>query len=466
MLKYPKWYYYASEDFYRFKCRLNELNMRKIHFYILALIPPFFILYLVNRYTINVPVWDQWEFVPLLKKALVHELTLSDIWAQDSEHRIFFPRLIMLPTALLTNWNILYEISINIALAGATFFYIVSLLRRSFDGTIYKWLLLLSSLLIFSTVQWENWMWGWQIAIFLSVLGCVVAVWAVSRWPEQWRGVIIAMAFSIISSFSFNSGLLTWIVVAVMLMMQKEGKVKHLISWIAASIIAVFLYYYGYDKSAIQSPLLLPVEHPYEYMRFVLLYLGSPLGWGRENISIFIGLVLLVTTCVGTIHIRKRYKEEYDRLLPWLALGLYAFLCAIVTGIGRLGFGAHQALASRYTTFSTLFVLCSIVVTASWIKCSLKNYQCLPNKTIAFISSLSILFVLAYAVSFSHGIREFKNRNKSLQANVQCLLSIQTASDECLKKVYPIAIVARDRAKMLQEMHMSLYANQNTSFYR
>ena len=309
-------------------------------------------------------------------------------------------------------------------------------------------------------------MWGWQIAIFLSVLGCVVAVWAVSRWPAQWRGVIIAMVFSIISSFSFNSGLLTWIIVAVMLMMQKERNVKYLISWLAASLIAVSLYYYGYDKSGIQSPLLLPIKHPYDYIRFILLYLGSPLGWGRENISILIGLVLLVTTCVGTIYIRKRYKEEYGRLLPWLTLGLYAFLCAIVTGIGRLGFGVHQALASRYTTFSTLFVLCSIVVTASWIKCSLKNYQCLPKKTIAFVSSLSILFILAYTLSFSHGIREFKNRNKSLQANVQCLLSIQTASDECLKKVYPIATVARDRAKMLQEMNMSLYASQNTSSHR
>ena len=53
MQKYLKWYYYAYEDFYRFKCRLDELNMRKVHLYILALIPPFYILYLVSRYAIT-----------------------------------------------------------------------------------------------------------------------------------------------------------------------------------------------------------------------------------------------------------------------------------------------------------------------------------------------------------------------------------------------------------------------------
>ena len=126
------------------------------------------------------------------------------------------------------------------------------------------------------------------------------------------------MVFSIISSFSFNSGLLTWIVVAVMLMMQKERKVKYLISWLAASIIAVILYYYGYDKSGIQSPLLLPVKHPYDYMRFILAYLGSPLGWGKKDNSILIGLVLLVTDMCWNNYIRKRYKEEYYRLLPKL----------------------------------------------------------------------------------------------------------------------------------------------------
>jgi len=69
---------------------------------VLALVPLAFLLCVVARYAVPVPYWDQWEFVPLLEKTYHGQLTFHDLWAQHNEHRILFPRIIMLALAHLT----------------------------------------------------------------------------------------------------------------------------------------------------------------------------------------------------------------------------------------------------------------------------------------------------------------------------------------------------------------------------
>ena len=81
-------------------------------------------------------------------------------------------------------------------------------------------------------------------------------------------------------------------------------------------------------------------------------------------------------------------------MLPWLALVLYAILSAAATGVGRLGFGVNQALSSRYTTFSTLFIISGLLIAIFWVKNHLRNSKQLPTKLIVLISSISTLFLV------------------------------------------------------------------------
>ena len=45
-----------------------------------ASIPPLLIALTVVRYGVNVPFWDQWEFVKLLDKAAAGQLEFRDFW--------------------------------------------------------------------------------------------------------------------------------------------------------------------------------------------------------------------------------------------------------------------------------------------------------------------------------------------------------------------------------------------------
>lgn len=257
---------------------MSLISGRKVIFLVLFLASPFYILYLIYHYGINVPFWDQWELVPLLKKVHTYGLTFSDIWAQHNEHRVFFPRLIMLSLAYLTNWNIMFELYTNLILAALILLILCILLRQTFDkqNSIPAWLFIIFSFLIFSPTQWGNWTWGWQLHIFLSVLASVVAVWAVSKWSGKLRGFIVAMVSAVIASYSFNSGLLTWVIVIMLLMIQKEWHRKHIILWMSAFIVTTALYSYEYWH----PPLLSFMNRPYKYIWYVLACLGSPLGYG------------------------------------------------------------------------------------------------------------------------------------------------------------------------------------------
>ena len=49
------------------------------------------------------------------------ELSFSDLWRTENVHRIFFPKLVMLPLARATSWNHAYEVGVIVVLAGATY---------------------------------------------------------------------------------------------------------------------------------------------------------------------------------------------------------------------------------------------------------------------------------------------------------------------------------------------------------
>jgi hypothetical protein len=440
--------------------RIDKTKWSKAAVIMLSLLPPLYIAYLVTRYGVNVPFMDQWELVPVLETAHKGILTISDLFAQHNEHRIFSPRLIMLSLAHFTKWNILFELYLNLALAAGTLFFILSMLKQTFGKDRYQWLLPLFSFLIFSLAQWENWTWGWQIQIYLNVLSFVAAVWAINRWPSQWKGLLAAALSSFVSSFSFSNGLLSWVVIAIIFLMRKGANIRHLMVWLTFFTTTVFFYFYGYISPGHHPSVLIPLKHPYNYIRYILAYVGASLGYGKRDISTGIGLILLAASSAATIIIRHSVKEKYMILLPWLALALYAILSATTTGVGRLGFGVGQALASRYTTISVLFIIASVVIMTVCKECFVANYRSLPVAVVMIISAFFVLFTLTFVLSFTHGKKDLINRSMELNEAALCLRDVDKAPDKCLKIVYPHPEIVRERAKALRDMKLSLYSNR------
>lgn len=148
----------------------TSLNLtKKVIVNIAIILPIIFTFYFVYNYGHIIPYWDEWELVPLIEKMYNHTLTLADLWSQHNEHRIIFPKIVMLTLACLSHWNILLELCTNIVLAIFILLLLLSVLKNTLK-TSSSWLKIFTSLMVFSMVQYENWSWGWQIQIFMSVL--------------------------------------------------------------------------------------------------------------------------------------------------------------------------------------------------------------------------------------------------------------------------------------------------------
>lgn len=345
---------------------------------VVGVIMPLIIILFIVTLSKNVPYYDQWYFIPLLNSFYKGDVTFAALWEQHYEHRLLFPRLFMLALAALTHWNIRAEIAFRVVMATVTFV----LLCRAVDYTVIRTnlsskenhkrpyvLYSLLSVLIFSTLQGDNWLWGWQIQIFMSVLATIVGFYALVFTNRfRWLSFLIAIVCGIIASFSFANGLSYWIVAAGALWVgyyKNQWSVGYLFVWVITSVIAVTSYLYDFKSIGHHPPLSYSLLHPLAFISYVAVFLGSPLC----QIPRFIPISFLLG--VGGLlffgYLARKLHEIGGltdwTLMFWHCLLAYSLLSDVLIALGRSGFGVDQALSSRYVTISNFFWTWLVVVT-------------------------------------------------------------------------------------------------------
>ena len=415
---------------------------------IIIILPIIFIFCYIYKYGITIPYWDQWEHVTLLEKFHNHTLNFSDLWSQHNEHRIFFPKILMLILSALSGWNIFVELCTNIILAGLNLCFLFLILNDTSDSKNNAVLKIVVSLLLFSMIQYENWSWGWQIQIFMFVLGGVIAIWSVNKWQGKLIGLIVSILATVMSTYSFGSGLVIWPTVFFILIIQKKWKFKHIIIWIISCLVTVVPYYHKHTGSSFDIPMTYFLSHPIIFMKYVLSYLGAPLAQSISSAN-WTAVILIVVAILAMLDIRKLKKERFNQFVPWFALIIFVILSACVTGMGRMHLGLGQAMASRYTTISTLFVISVFVLLYNSIQLNLEKKKKIALKDILFIVIVSTAFCVIYVKSYRHGINEMKARDVQINGAAFCLEDPDSALDEDLKRLYPHPDIVRERIKTL-----------------
>jgi hypothetical protein len=424
--------------------------VKKLLIAIALTLPALFTFHYVWQFGLRIPYYDQWEFVPLLEKMHNHTLTLADVWRQHNEHRILFPKILMLVLARLSNWNIFLELCANMVIAAFILLLLLSLLRSTSEETPF-WLKMFISLMVFSMFQSENWSWGWQIQIFLSVLGSVIAIWAADKWQGKAIGLTVVISGAVLSSYSFNTGLVTWPAVLVVMLLQKKWKRKHIMILLLACVVTVLLYYYNYTKCPSHSFLFFFIEHPFLYARYVLTYLGASLCWTYLFAPIT-ALIMLALISLAIINIWRFDKQKLRYLAPWLAFASYACLAACITGVGRTANGWQQAFVSRYTTFSLYLPLSTAVLLWYSIKLNLTMNKKKLLKNLFFIVAIASMFIVLYVSSCLTGLKDMKIQSRRISGAAFCLTYPELASEQALKRLYPDPSVIRPRIKTLSDL--------------
>jgi len=399
----------------------------------------------------DIPYLDQWEFVPFLQKFYDDTLHLDDFWAQHNEHRILFPRMIMLGLAACTHWNVYYELAVNFLLGTGIFLLLIKPLSRT--GGNAQWNVFLASLMLFSLGQWQNWFLGWQLQVFLSLFTVILSLLTLSRKKLNAAWFCLAILASSVAMFSFANGMLVW-PLGLILLWRTENRIKWTSLWSATAILLACVYFRGYQAPSYHPSISTSLHMPGNLIAYVFIYLGQPivgfLGFGAVAAG---AAGLMVWGILGYLTVRE--KEADDLLefsvppLFFVTLGLYAIASAVITAFARAGFGAEQALSSRYVTIANLFWI-SILALAG-----LRIQQNIPAKRKILMMACSIVIALLVTGSSLYGAYRWTEHYHAHGMAREALL--RGESSEVLHFLYPDIPKLLERREILVQHHLSIF---------
>ncbi|MBI3891425.1 MAG: hypothetical protein HY303_07830 [Candidatus Wallbacteria bacterium] len=414
-----------------------------------AAVPPLVLAVLIACHAVNVPWWDQWDFVGVLARARDGTLGLTDLWKLHNEHRVLLPRLLMLGSALLTSWDVRFELAVSYAMAWAVFLLLLRLAAG--DGApdspgSSPLVTVAISAAVFSPSQFENWLWGWQLALFLSNLCLAGAVWClVSGPPDCRRRYWAALVAALAGTCTMASGLFIW-PAGALLLAWRTGRSRRLLGWLGTGACALLAYAWGPDASAHAPHWRMALYYPAEYVRYVLAFLGG-FFLVTPPLAVFLGIVECAALAGGLAYVALREPRLMPQCRAWCAVALYVLAIAAGSGLGRLSSGYEQATAGRYPTFSMLFLVSAIAVAAVAF-----SIQSAPRRRWPRVGAL---LVLAAGLACAHvrGAGEMAALGGRLERVRLCVHDLEKADLFCLTEAHPDVTVVVSGVRYLRSIH-------------
>lgn len=317
-------------------------------------VPVIWGIYFVISYGVNVIHSDEFEIVKLLIQIKKGAFSFGELFALHNEHRFFFPRVIILIVALLTDYNTKVIMFVNVAVVTLTYF--IYLRYLLYIDCKHEKELLIRGIMIgfvcFNVVQWQNFLWGFQIAWFLIVLCTAYSFWCFERYlkTNQCKLLVLSLLSAGVSSFCSMQGLFVWIVLLISLVICKINHStipKHLWVYMLGSIVVcVCLYFHdfttsGNDKYYFHGQIGVAAQT-------FLQMLGYPISL-EKDISIIAGGILFIISIIimfYNIFDRERFVEN---LFPCM-LVIYGYITVAATVVGRVGMTTESGIQSRYAT--------------------------------------------------------------------------------------------------------------------
>ena len=454
-------------------------NLKHYLIIILPFLPAIAIAIFIIKYGVNFPFSDQWDTPGrVLIEASRGELSFQSLIDQHNESRKFFPKLLFLGLAQLTHWNTKVEMVVSWLfglLIFANLYNLVNLTLKELSGWRKSLVLLSICLLVFSPVQFGNWLWGIQLITFvpvLCILSCISLCYSKLR---IWQKFYLCGLLCSVSTFSYANGMLAWVIVYPILAISNTWRLKSLFKhywllfgWSVLMFANLGLYFYNYYKPRHHPSFLYALGHPLQALQYFLAFVGTPLGWGLGlNFSIFIGLFLisLFAYCNWQLyHLILSKRIDLEKTLGWQLLGIYSLLSGLITTSGRVGFGVWQATSDRYTTFS-IYLAVSLVGLSSIL---LLHRHLYVNTTSASMQTqvksqkyqqvfgLILLAVILTSYTDTYGDAvDWMALTKLERLNGKgCLLFINEIPDEhCLQeKVHPRADILRIKSNNFDQI--------------
>jgi hypothetical protein len=414
---------------------------------VLALfIPSYFIIVLINRYAINVPYWDIWDW-SVRRFAFDVGYNLRDLWGLTNEHRMVFPQIIDLMIANATSLDIIPRIYAKVPFAVVITIVLYFLYRMKGTSPLVFGFAIPISLLSFSLSYWPAWVDPNPLASHLSILTFILALMAITGLKIGWRALSIAAAATFVSSLSYASGNASWVVIFALLYVKGYRKRQYFIVW-ALLALSVLI---PYVLDIYQSTTVIRTVRPAGLLdlgKFILTFIGAPLSANNTLIGFsasVLGLLGVLGVFVLSFGIKVHIKDGVQKMIPWLTLIVWVLLNAGAAALGRSGkYGTEGAAVWRYAHIQTLFWIGIAALIAILLTEPHRNFN--REKQINFknwLDVIAIILTLVIGVGYMNA-NLYKIQNNRLEdqshyfaAARECLLNYELASDNCLRQLYP-----------------------------
>lgn len=334
----------------------------------LAIAPAVLIGAAIARYAVDVPYFDEWDNDVAVHLMYLHgTLSPGELFYQSNDSRPVLPRVIWLVSDIVTHSSRRAEMWISFLCVCITSACLFVLARKTTPQHALL-LLAIANWFLFSTVQYENWLWGNQLMVFLPIMLFMTAlVVTYSRWRFEWK-IAVAIVLWILATLSFISGLfLAPLLLAVQWLVAPSRRERWIAAsaWVVAFAITALLFFR--HRVALAAPARPEVfwHYPKEALAFFCCFIASPFRLtGMTWFQLwFLGALVLVMAIVPLVRSR-RDAQSLRAMLPWMAMIAFALINGAAATASRLPMGLAQSQVSRYTTPTLLIPIAAVFV---WI---------------------------------------------------------------------------------------------------
>jgi hypothetical protein len=427
--------------------------------------PALLCIIFILQWGINSVFLEEWRLVPLLKLSLTGQPWLDHLSAQSDENRPVFPHLIFVGLAYLTSYNVVSEMILGWIFLSVTVFILWRILLHTFPQG--KWIIIPIAWLAYSFSQDQILLWGEPaIAWYLTILMIVLFIHFLNKIKDSQFFIIPVVICGFVASFSVIAGLSVWTV--GFLSFKTRSSLKLLLFYVP-SVITCFVLFFNNWTGLTVDQARDAIINPLEFLAFVLTFLGNAVRIrGAENYGINatdfsngVGLAILDMFLVAIFLYRYYQKSTNQNVTPWLQFAILGILLGIITAWGRLGiYGLGGALESRYVPLSNFFLIGTLVIVlivlfnfAKTVNSS-RGRKIVKTSIIILLLLSSLYIALSYVVGYIGGVQLHKN----IATGTACLMNIESASDDCLRILYPSVPVLKERAQELRGLCLGPFA--------
>ena len=325
------------------------------------------------------PVIDEWDNIAVYRDWIEGRTsTLQAFLAPNYEHRIAIPRLILFSDYRFFGGRGTLDLLVIFATQGLQAALLVGWLWSK-PASRLGGLLVASAVvgLTFSLRQWHNFIWGFQVQFVgvyaLASLGILLFVGGLVSRNRGGRGTLLLVAGyagALAATFTMASGMLVGpVMVALAILWRAEWRIILLTAAVTLACAAAYRTGLDLQPGFTIGDSLGRLGQPARLIAFTAIDLGNLQG--RSMLAArWLGYGAFAIAGLVVVTAMRRGKRD---AMPFALVGimLFCLASALMTAVGRLGYGMEQALSSRYATGTGLFW--SSVLAYGWCVASEKS---------------------------------------------------------------------------------------------